>query len=283
MTPGSIRYSIRNGFRNLAFVDWGDARSPVVLCVHGLTRNARDFDWLAEALCDRYRVIAVDLPGRGGSEWLDSGAAYEMPTYVAALSHLLAWIGRPVAWVGTSLGGLCGMAVAAMHGNPITALVLNDIGPFVPAAALGRIQAYLAAAPDRLVDIAAVEARLREVHAPFGRLTDAQWAHLARHSVRPMPDGAVALHYDPALAEPIMAATPQDLDLWPFWAAISAPRLVLRGAESDLLLPEIFARMGREGAALHEVPDCGHAPALADAPTIARIRTFLDEARVPIS
>jgi pimeloyl-ACP methyl ester carboxylesterase len=244
--------------------------------VPGLTRAAHDFDALAASLRDRYRVIAVDLPGRGASDWLASGADYALPTYLQALTHLLAWLDRPVQWIGTSLGGLCGMALAAMSDSPITRLVLNDIGPEIPAAALERIRAYLADAPEAFADHAALEAHLRRVHAPFGRLSDAQWAGLARHSARALPDGRLALHYDPAIAAPILATPAQDVDLWGLWSRVAQPRLVLRGAESDLLLPATVARMREGGAETHVVPECGHAPALMDAPTLARVRAFLD-------
>ncbi len=243
--------------------------------MHGLTRNGRDFDTLARSLSDRLRVICPDLPGRGGSDWLDRPELYAMPSYTVALSHLLAVIGRPVGWVGTSLGGLCGMAIAAMPGNPVARLVLNDIGPHIPTAALARIRDYMRAAPSRFADFGALEAHLRRVHAPFGTLSDTQWAHLARHSARALADGGLALHYDPAIIQPILAAEPADVDLWPVWSAVAVPRLVLRGADSDLLDSPTLARMAHDGAATVTVADCGHAPALMDAATIGAVREFL--------
>lgn len=275
MRTRSTRYALDGRWYRLASAEWGDPGAPVVVCVHGLTRNARDFDALAAALAPTHRVIAVDLPGRGLSEWLAAPDLYTLPSYVAALSHLLADLPAPVGWVGTSLGGLCGMAIAAMPGNPIGRLVLNDIGPFIPAAALARIRAYLAEAPADFPDAAALEAHLRRVHAPFGALSDAHWAHLAHHSARPLAGGGVALHYDPAIATPIVAAEPADVDLWAIWARITAPRLVLRGEASDLLLPETLARMQADGAIALTVPACGHAPALMDEPTIGAIVRFL--------
>jgi len=266
-------YWHENGFRRLAYTAWGDPAAPPVLCVHGLTRTGRDFDTLAAALADRFHVLCPDLPGRGGSDWLPDPLLYQPPTYIAALTNLLALFARPVAWVGTSLGGICGMLAAAAPGAPIERLVLNDIGPFLPEAALQRIGDYVGAAP-YFADIEKAEAWLRHVHAPFGKLTDAQWRHLAETSVRALPQGGYTLHYDPAIAMPTRATPPRDLDMWPIWDRIDLPMLVLRGAESDLLLPDTFARMATK-ARTHTVSECGHAPALMDAPTIAVVRDFL--------
>jgi pimeloyl-ACP methyl ester carboxylesterase len=272
-TENIVRYWLEGAFLRLAYTAWGNQAATPVLCVHGLTRTGRDFDALAAALADRFYVVCPDLPGRGHSDWLPRGELYQPATYVLALSHLLAVIGRPVHWVGTSLGGICGMLVASSTGAPLEKLVLNDIGPYVPEAALARIRDYVGTLPV-FPDVAAAAAYLRQVHAPFGRLTDAQWLHLAATGTRALPEGGLTLHYDPALAVPMRAGPVQAIDLWPLWERISIPTLVLRGADSDLLLPETFTRMG-ERAATHTVPDCGHAPALMDDATISVVRGFL--------
>ena len=266
--------TLLNGrFERLAFTAWGDPHAQPVLCVHGLTRNGRDFDILAQALAAEFYLLCPDLPGRGASSWLPDPALYQPPTYVQALSHLLAFIDRPVHWIGTSLGGICGMLAASFPGAPILRMVLNDIGPFIPKAALARIRDYVGSAPG-FATLEEAEDYLRTVHAAFGSLTDAQWRLMAETSTRPLAEGRLALHYDPAIAAPMQAAEPQDLDLWPLWDAITAPMLVLRGERSDLLLPETLARMGGK-AATHTVADCGHAPALMDATSIKTIREFL--------
>ena len=201
----SVKYLLGTKFYNMAYVEFGNPAAPAVLCVHGLTRNGRDFDPLAEALADRFHVICPDLPGRGKSDWLADPMAYQPGSYVVALAHLLAAIGKPVAWVGTSLGGICGMMTCAAQGAPVSRLVLNDVGPLIPAAALKRIRDYMAAAPERFASLAALEAHLREIHAPFGRLSDAQWGHMAKYSWRSVLDqtgaGAFAMHYDPKIIE----------------------------------------------------------------------------------
>ena len=273
---GALRWLSPAGFLTLRWWEWGPQDGAPVICVHGLTRTGRDFDALAQALAAAgRRVFCPDLPGRGGSDRLADPMLYVPPTYVVALGHLLARIDGPVDWVGTSLGGICGMLVAATPGHAMRRLVLNDIGSFVPKASLLRIRDYLGKAA-AFPDIAALEAHLRQVHAPFGPLTDAQWHHLAATSARVLPDGGVVLHYDPAIAAPMRASEPEDLDLGPIWARVDVTTLLIRGAESDLLLPETARQMAmRPGTRLAEIPGCGHAPALMDAAQIALVADFL--------
>jgi len=261
-------------FYRMAHVAWGDPAAPPIVCVHGLTRTGRDFDALARELSRDHHVICPDLPGRGESDWLPDTALYEPMTYVTALGFLLASLGRPVQWIGTSLGGICGMLIAAMPGQPIRRMVLNDIGPFIPSAALSRIRTYIGRSHS-FESLWALEQHLRTVHAPFGRLTDPQWAHLAETSARVMPNGRFVLHYDPGIAAPIRKSIPVNVDLWAYWSRINMPVLAIRGVDSDLLLPDTLRRMVAAGAASLVVPDAGHAPALMDEPSISAIATFL--------
>lgn len=274
----SVPYLLGTDFYRLAFMEFGNPAAPAVVCVHGLTRNSRDFDPLAESLADRFHVVCPDLPGRGRSDWLPSSALYQPVSYVAALAHLLAYLNKPVAWIGTSLGGICGMMTASARHAPVTKLVLNDIGPHIPAAALSRIRDYMMEAPEVFPALPELEAHLRRIHAPFGRLSDAQWAHLAKHSARPAPQGGYAMHYDPRIIEPMRAAAPRDADLSLFWNHLSVPVLAIRGAESDLLTPETFTRMREDGAEALTISDAGHAPALMDPESIAAIARFLERA-----
>ncbi len=274
---GEVRAFIDGAFYRMAYVEVGDPAAEPVVCVHGLTRNGRDFEPLMLALADRFRMIAPDLPGRGRSEWLPRGDLYQPPVYVLALSHLLAAIGRPVMWVGTSLGGICGMGIAAAAGQPITRMVLNDIGPHIPAASLARIREYMMAAPPSFANLQELETHLRLIHAPFGHLSDARWAEMARFSARALPDGRLALNYDPKIAEPMRAQEPKDVEMWGYWDKIRIPVLAVRGAQSDLLLPETLRRMVASGAKSLIVPNAGHAPALADAASIAAIGAFLSD------
>ena len=274
LRSGETRYLLNGAYYRMAYTEWGDPQAPTVICVHGLTRTGRDFDPLARALSRRFHVVAPDLPGRGRSDWLPDAALYEPASYVQALSHLLAQFGRPVMWLGTSLGGLCGMMVASSVGNPITRLVLNDVGPTIPAAALRRIRDYMRI-QQSFDTLWALEQHLRHIHAPFGQLTDAQWAHLAETSARTLPNGRWALHYDPGIATLIRRTIPFTVELWPWWEKIRIPVLAIRGAHSDLLLETTLRRMERSGAETLIVPDAGHAPALMDEPTIERVAAFL--------
>jgi len=271
-----------HGFSTLGYVEWGSAGAArTVVCVHGLTRNARDFDVLAQALAaEGMRVVAADMPGRGRSAWLAHAGDYGYPVYLGAVAALIARLDvAEVDWIGTSMGGLIGMMLAAQPGAPVARLVMNDIGPFLPKAALGRIGTYVGADP-AFADEAALEAYLRRVHAPFGPLTDAEWRHLARHSSRGAADGTVRLHYDPRIAEAFVATEPADIALWPVWEAVACPTLVLRGAASDLLLEETAVEMTTRGRAaarttVRTIADCGHAPALMAADQVALIRDWL--------
>ncbi len=267
-----------HGFHRMAYTEWGDPANPrVLMCVHGLTRNGRDFDDLARTMAPHYRVICPDVVGRGQSGWLAVKADYQLPTYVADMITLIARLDvETVHWVGTSMGGLIGMLIASMPENPIRRLVLNDVGPVITASSLRRIGQYVGNAPV-FPSYEAAEAYIREVSAPFGRLTDAQWRHLSETSVKPV-DGGWAMRYDPGIGEPFRT-TPLlvDVDLWQIYDAISCPTLLVRGADSDLLLPATAREMGVRGpkASLIEVPEVGHAPTLMDPAQIAPIRDFL--------
>lgn len=267
-----------HGFHRMAYTEWGDPANPrVLMCVHGLTRNGRDFDDLARAMAPYYRVVCPDVVGRGQSGWLAVKDDYQLPTYVADMITLIARLNvETVHWVGTSMGGLIGMLVASMPENPIRRLVLNDVGPVITVSSLRRIGQYVGNAPV-FPSFDAAEAYIREVSAPFGRLTDAQWRHLSETSVKPV-EGGWAMRYDPGIGEPFRK-TPlvADVDLWPVYEAISCPTLVVRGAESDLLLADTARQMSTRGpkASLVEVPDVGHAPTLMDPAQIAPVRDFL--------
>ena len=271
-----------HGFHRVAYTHWGDAAADrTVICVHALTRNGRDFDRLAAALAENCRVACPDIAGRGQSDWLAHGADYSYPQYLADMTVLIARLSRdsgftPVDWVGTSMGGLIGMMLAAQPGTPIRRLVLNDVGPFLPKAALARIAGYIGQDP-RFATLDELEAYLRRVHAPFGPLSDESWRHMAEHGHRRLEDGGFALAYDPAIAQAFRQGALQDMDLWRVWDAVRCPVLVLRGAESDLLTPEVAAEMTRRGprAELVTVPGVGHAPALMDNEQIAVVRDWL--------
>ena len=248
----------------LAFTDWGPpAAERTVVCVHGLTRNSRDFDTLAQRLTRRARVLCFDVAGRGGSGWLVDPARYAVPIYCQHLRLALRRLGIEACdWVGTSMGGLIGMGLASLPGTPIRRLVLNDVGPVVPKAALEVIERYLGL-DIAFPDLGALELHLRQIHAAFGRLTDAQWRHLAIHSGR-AEGGSWRLHYDPRIREPFVGAGLADIEIWPVYDAIACPTLLIRGADSLLLSADTAQAMAERGpkAKLVTFAGAGHAPAL---------------------
>lgn len=268
-----------HGFNRVACFEWGDpANDKVLVCVHGLTRRGRDFDFLAQAVEERYRVICPDMPGRGQSDWLADKNDYDYATYVAAAAAVIAYSGaRQVDWVGTSMGGLIGMMVAAQPNSPIGRMVVNDVGPFLPKAALRRIGSYVGTNP-RYVAFEDLEKALRETSAPFGPLTDTEWRFLAEHYAKRLSDGAWTSHYDPGIAVNIRKLPEdQDVDIWPIWQQIRCPILVIRGAESDLLTRETAQRMCERPhpTDLVEIDGVGHAPALLSSDQIGIVRDWL--------
>lgn len=252
------------GFHRIAYTEWGDPKaSRVVVCCHGLTRNGRDFDLLAERLSRVARVICPDVVGRGKSDWLADSKLYGYPQYVADMNALIARLDvAQVDWIGTSMGGLIGMLLAASAKSPIRSLVMNDVGPFVPKAALQRISDYVGL-DNRFSSLASLENHLRKAYAPFGPLTDAQWAHLTAHGHRNIGDGTYGLSYDPGIAANVKLGV-QDWDMWPLYDKVTAPTMIIRGMESDLLSESTAAEMAKRGpkARRLDIPGVGHAPAL---------------------
>ena len=274
-----MRCASPKGLHRIAYWEWGDPRNErVLVCVHGLGRCARDFDALAAALSDRYRVVCPDVAGRGDSDWLADPMLYQLPQYLADMVTLIARLDvENVHWLGTSMGGLIGMALAAQPGTPVQKLVINDAGPVISKVSLERIAAYFGMAPV-FPDMAAAEKYVRAVSAPFGPHTDAEWRFLTEVVMRKNADGSLRLHYDPKIAEPFRATMPEkDLELWPLWDAIRCPTLVLRGALSDLLTRETCEKMAGRGpkAKVVEIAGVGHAPTLMHEDQIRIVQEFL--------
>jgi pimeloyl-ACP methyl ester carboxylesterase len=327
---GSFQGCSPGGFHEVFYTDWGDpAAERVIVCCHGLTRNGRDFDFLAARLAsgidfaqapgqetdtgrlatpsfgDRLasllwrrprtatpsmaaaeimldpkpvpiRVICPDVTGRGRSEWLKDPSNYGYPQYMSDMTALIARLGVPqVDWIGTSMGGLIGMFLAAAPNAPIRSLVVNDVGPVLPRTALLRIAEYVGR-DERFSNLPELEAHLRRVHAPFGPLTDLEWRHLAQHGHRFHADGSYGLAYDPGIAVNVRLAV-KDWDFWASWEGITCPALVLRGAQSDLLSAEVADAMAKRGpkADLVSFDGIGHAPALMNSAQIEIVAQWL--------
>ncbi|MFG6448338.1 alpha/beta fold hydrolase [Roseateles sp. BYS180W] len=270
------------GLHRMAYWEWGEADNPqVVVCAHGLTRQGRDFDTLAQRLAQRFRVVCPDVVGRGQSDWLDNPMLYQVPQYVSDMVALLARLqARELSWVGTSMGGLIGLGLAALPGSPVQRLVLNDVGPRLELSSLQRIGAYVGKAPgfDSLEQGAAY---LRSISPGFGEHTPEQWLALSRPMFKPAQQG-LRLHYDPRISEPWAALTPEwvqagEAQLWAAYDALRIPVLVLRGQQSDLLSAETAQAMASRGpqAQVVELPDVGHAPTLVHAEQMAWVENFL--------
>ena len=262
----------------------------VIVCVHGLTRQGRDFDVLAQALSHHARVICPDIAGRGQSDWLADPMAYGVPQYAFDMLVLLTQVHAqyPIAqldWVGTSMGGLIGMAVAGTPDLalpvPIRRLLLNDVGPRLEWSALQRIGMYVGQSP-RFASVEEGAAWLRVQSADFGPHTDAQWLALSEPMLRPGPEGGFVLHYDPKIAVPMQGMTQEQVVqgealLWNLYDAITAQTLVLRGAKSDLLTAQTVQEMAQRGPKAHSVTlECvGHAPTLVQPEQVALVKEFL--------
>ena len=278
----------------MAYWEWNATGNPahphVIVCVHGLTRQGRDFDVLAQALCQHARVICPDVVGRGQSDWLADPALYAVPQYAADMLALLASLQAqvPIAtldWVGTSMGGLIGMVLAGQPDlalpAPIRRLVLNDVGPAIEWNALQRIGSHVGQ-PVRFTRVEQAAEALRLISVGFGPHTDAQWLALTLPMLKPLPEGGFGLHYDPAIGDGLRALTQEDVAqgqsvMWQIYDQISAQTLLLRGALSDLLSVETAQSMQNRGphARCITLANVGHAPTLVAADQVALVREFL--------
>lgn len=297
MTEPTLNYVLcpdaSEGHR-MAYWQWGDPANPhVVLCVHGLSRQGRDFDVLAEYLCDEVQVICPDVVGRGQSDWLKDPMGYQIPQYAADMMVLLHHLHQQspltaLDWVGTSMGGLIGVAIAGQPELPLPVpvhkLVLNDVGPAIEWQAITRIAAYLGKA-GHFGSLQEAADAMWAISTSFGPHTPEQWLALSRHMVKPVPgavDGSVMLHYDPAIAVPVRATTEEsarqgEAVLWQLFDNIKAPTLVLRGAQSDLLSHATALAMTQRGprARLVEFEGVGHAPTLVAQDQVSTVGDFL--------
>jgi pimeloyl-ACP methyl ester carboxylesterase len=271
-----------HGLHRMAYWEWGDASNPrVLVCVHGLTRQGRDFDTLARALCKDYRVVCPDVVGRGRSDWLADPMTYGVPQYVADMVTLLGRLNaQQVDWVGTSMGGLIGLGVAALKGSPLRRFVINDVGPTIEPAAIARIGTYVGqAAQWRTLDEAADA--LWQISQGFGPHTREQWLALTEPQLTREGD-VFKPRSDPKVALPFKAVTPAmaqagEALLWQAWDALTLPTLLLRGANSDLLSESTARAMTQRGphAKLVQFDGVGHAPTLMQPGQVAVLRKFL--------
>ena len=263
----------------IAVYEWGDvANAETIFCVHGLTRNGRDFDILAENLSANYRLIAVDMAGRGKSEWQADPALYNYPQYVMDVANILAQLGlQRIHFIGTSMGGIIGMLLVNAFPNLLKTLTINDIGCFVPAAGLKRISQYVGAS--EFASRLEAENALRLRCETYGISSEEHWQNLFESSIQQTPEGKFRLAYDPAISKNFSAdAEIKDIDLWQLWEAVKkVPTLLIHGKISDILPADVAQKMQatHPNFTLLEIPKVGHAPALADNVQISTIRNFI--------
>jgi pimeloyl-ACP methyl ester carboxylesterase len=278
---GFVRGLSTKGFHSIAYVEWAPQSGGVpVVCVHGLTRQGRDFDFLADALKRQGRwVVCPDLPGRGRSSALPDPDDYALPQYCADMNAMIARLGvAEVDWVGTSLGGLVGIILAGMSNSCIRRLIVNDIGPYVSSTGLMRIGAYLRDVPSTFATIDAAEDYFRRILAPYGDLTDAQWRHITMHSVRWDDERKLfVMLCDREIARGFRGAWFASLNIWKYWEQIAVPTLILHGARSDLLTPQLCDEMmaRNANAIMHRFHECGHVPPLFEPHQIKVVTDFL--------
>ena len=264
---GSVLSGTPDGARHvLRWTEWGDPENPrVLICAHGLSRNARDFDFLARTLMDRYRVVCPDFPGRGLSDRLSNPVHYHNFQYLQDSRYLIESLDfERLDWVGTSMGGLIGMLLASGPDNPLRRLVINDVGPVISGEALAGLGEYLSKHP-RFPTLADAEEYFRTVYTGFGPLEDRHYRHLVSHGLRPAPDGdGYVLEVDPEVINQFVSLPFRDVAVWQFWNPIRIPTLILRGEESVVLDRDTLAEMKARHPAAEsvEIPGCGHAPSL---------------------
>jgi len=269
-----------DGFHRIAYTERGtlDAERTLI-CVHGLSRNSRDFDRLAEHLVPRFRVVCPDIVGRGQSDWLRDPTHYNYLQYNADMNALIARLDADeIDWLGTSMGGIIGMMLAALPETPIRRLILNDIGPRVPREGLERLAQYLDTKGRVFRDPAEVNDHFREIYAPFGPMSDEDWEHMVEHSSAHSEEaGGLVLKHDPEIGYWIKNRIIVDGNFWDYWDKVQCPVLVIRGEESDFLTAETAAEMTQRGTkvTLVEIPGVGHTPTLNTTEHIEIIEKWL--------
>lgn len=265
-----------DGFHKINYVEWGDPQSEkVVMCVHGMSRNGRDFDYLAkELVAYGYRVICPDLPGRGRSDWHKNPENYNTLKNIQELLALIARLNvEKLDWIGTSLGGMIGMILASYSDSPIQKLIMNDVGPFIPAKPIQRIIKYLSLNPTFKTQKEA-KRYLQQLLAPFGTLEEEHMDHLVDHAYFTNLHGQLQLSYDPKILNPVKSV---DVDLWYLWETITIPVFILRGADSEVLTHKILNQMlKKEKVEAIEFPNVAHAPALMSSEQIKPIVDWLE-------
>ena len=268
----------------ISYIEWGKTTNPnVIICVHGLARNAHDFDHLAKYLSKDFRIISIDLPGRGSSDWLANKNHYNYHTYIKDVLLLLKALAIPsVHWVGSSMGGIMGMALATYYSKYIKTLTLNDVGPELPKKTIARIEKYVNLDPS-FANTQEAEQHIRKIYKNFGITSQKDWDHITQNSIRLCSDNKYRLSYDPKITEGTSAKkaassldTKDFVNLWYLWDKITCPLLLIHGTKSDILLQSTIAKMQNSRPfELHSIDEVGHTPALIYDKDIEAIYSWL--------
>lgn len=266
----------KKGYHTLSYVQWGESSNQQTLfCVHGLTRNSRDFDYLAQSASKDYCVIAIDIAGRGKSEWLEDYSQYHYQLYALDMLYVMDTLGlNNVHWLGTSMGGVIGMMVASLRPEQIKKMVLNDIGAVILGKAIERIMEYVRKDIE-FESLAELKQYMQSIFSGFGINTDEHWNHMVEHSHIPTDSEGFRLAYDPKIAQAIIDATNdiyEDMNLWELWHQVQQPVLIIRGDDSDILSKDVMQQMSeRDHVEYKEIINVGHAPALMEPSQISTV------------
>ncbi len=267
--------------RIVGYWSWGDvAAKKVIFCLHGMTRNGRDFDFLARRFMPDFRVICPDVAGRGTSGWIKDKSGYHNFTYAVDMLRLISFLRlQEIYWIGTSMGGLIGMIVAALRPGVIRKMVINDVGPFITKEALKRIAEYTGK-NETFPDVAAAKVHFKKIYSPW-KVNDFALEHMMKYGLNAVP-GGFAMNNDPGIGAAFRDEKGNlkdfpDMDLWQYWEKITCPVLLLRGAESDILSEETAEKMTQTGprARLIEFPGIGHAPSLMEEAQVEEVSGWL--------
>lgn len=268
----------KGGKHRIVYQDWGDENNPkVLICVHGLTRNSRDFDYLAHELSSEYRVIAPDIVGRGQSDWLTDSSMYTMEQYASDMVSLITSLKlKEVDWLGTSLGGLIGMTLASQPNTPIKRLILNDIGPVIKKEAIAYLATALSETP-HFQSLDDLRGFLKEAYVTMGHMDPHHWEHMVTYDHRITSEGKITRNFDPKITRWVTSMTNSDVAMWELFESIQCPILIIHGQESVILTSEICQEMLKRNphASLITLPGVGHTPSLMPKAQIQVVEDWL--------
>ena len=268
------------GTHQMVYYEWGNPQNPrVLVCLHGLTRNSRDFDFLAAALHNDYRILAPDLIGRGKSDWLKDPELYTIHQYVADMMGWMHQLGlKEVDWLGVSLGGIIGMLIAGLPHSPVQHLALVDIGPIVKRTSVVHLSSEVAENPV-FKSLGELKDFLKKTYATTGTMESYHWDHLLAYDHITLPDGTFARAYDPELFRSFVPMQHEDIVFWPVFEALHLPMFVLHGEKSVVLTPDICAEMKRLQPSITfvDLPGITHAPSMMDEKHIGLVKQWLEQ------